>query len=312
MPLRLRAAAEALAQPARRLGAQVLLGGEPRRDRVLRQAHLAELQGEAAAARDLHRVRQRFGNVGEQRGHLLGGAQVLLPRVAAHPAGVGEQRAIVNADARLVGIKLLGPQEAHVVGRHDGHAALGRQRHRAGDVRLFEGAAQALQLEVEAPGKERQPRLERAFGVVFAPVNQGAADITLGGAGERDQAGEILHVQPGAFDARCTALRPVQIRTAHEAGEVAVAARRLAQQREAGGRLAFALLAHQQIDPDQRLHARLEGLAVELHHGKEIVLVGHRHGRHAGGRGRGHQFRNAHHAVAEGVLSVQAQVDEAV
>ena len=133
------------------------------------------------------------------------GAQVLLTRVAAHPAGVGEQRAVVDAHARLVGIKLLGLQEAHVVGRHDGHAALGRQRHGAGDVRLFEGAAQALQLEVEAPGKQRQPRLERAFGVVLAPVDQRAADVPLGGAGERDQAGDDS--PRSARRARCAACR---------------------------------------------------------------------------------------------------------
>src|SRR5438067_7951319 len=46
------------------------------------------------------------------------------------------------------------------------------------------------------------------------------------------------------------------------------------------------------IYPDEGLDARLERLAVELHHREEIALVGHRHGRHArGGHRRGHAGR---------------------
>ena len=54
----------------------------------------------------------------------------------------------------------------------------------------------------------------------------------------------------------------------------------------------------------------LQAFAIELHHREEIVLVGDRHRRHAERRGALHQFRNAHHAVLQRELGVQAEVDE--
>ena len=303
---------EACGESARGFSAQEFLGAHARGQRILRQAHLPECQRQTATARDLHGVGQRLRHVGEQRRHLLRRAQVLLARVAAHAAGVREQRAVVNADARLVRFELLGFEEPHVVGRHHRGAAAAGERDRAGNVGLLERPAEALQLEVEASGKQREPRIECTLGVGLAGMNQRAADVALGCAGQADQALEMSGRQPAALDARRAALLPLEVRTADQPRQVAVAARRLAQQREARRGLPLAFLVDQQVHPHQRLDARLERLAIELHHREEIALVGHRDCRHARGRHCRDQLRHSHHAVAEGVFGVQPQMNETV
>src|SRR6202011_2531378 len=107
---------------------------------------------------------------------------------------------------------------------------------------LLERPAEALQLEVEASGKQPEPRIECPLGVGLAGMNQRAADVALGCARQADQALEISGRQPAALDARRAALLPLEVRTADQPRQVAVAARRLAQQREARRGLAPALL----------------------------------------------------------------------
>ncbi len=112
----------ALLEPELRLLAQVLLGRLARRHRVGRQRRLAELDLEVEAARDLDGVLERLGQVGEERRHLVGRAQVLLFAVASRARRIGDHRAFVDADAGFVRFEILGPDEAHVVGRDDRHA----------------------------------------------------------------------------------------------------------------------------------------------------------------------------------------------
>ena len=305
-------AGKAQREPAGTLLAQELLGARSGRQRVLRQAHFAEVQRQAAAAGDLHRVGERLGKVREQRRHLLRAAQILLMRVAARPTGIGEQRAVVDAHPRLVGVELGRGEEAHVVGGDHRHAAAAGERDRGGDIGFLERPPEALQLDIEAPGKQRQPGVERALGVAVARIHQRAAEITVARARKRDQPVERRATQPAALDARHAALLPLEVGTRDQPREIAVTALRLAQQREARGRLPLALLAQQQIDADQRLHARLERLAIELHHREQIVLVGHRDRRHARGGDRRDQLRHPHHAVAQRELGVQPQVNEAL
>src|SRR5262249_1816783 len=115
------------------------------------------------------------------------------------------------------------------------------------DVGLLERASEALQLEVEAFREEPQPALEGALGVALLAVDERAADVAVGGPGERDQPGEVLGRQPAPLDARHAALLSLEVSAAHEPREIAVARRGLAEERQARGRRALALLAHQQI-----------------------------------------------------------------
>src|SRR5207253_6421182 len=197
----------------------------------------------------------------------------LLARITAHPAGVGEERAVVDADARLVRLELPGLEEAHVVGGHHQRAAPGGERHRAGDVGLLEGLAEALQLEMEAPGEERLPRIERALGVALARGNERPTDVALGGAGEADEALEGVRREPAALDARRAALLSFEVGAAHEAREIPVTGRRLTQQRHSRRRLPrLARLRDLQVDSDDRLETGLERRAIEFHHREEIPL----------------------------------------
>ena len=180
--------------------AQEFLGGHAAGNRIGRQAHLAELEGEAGAARYLDGVGQRFRDVGEEARHLLGGAQVLLLRIAANAIGVGQQSAVVDADARFVRLEVARLEEAHIVGGDYRDAAAAGKVDGGGDVALFIGAAEALQLDVEAVGKQREPAIESAGGVLLAAVDQCAPDIALGRAGERDQPIERLDGEPVALD----------------------------------------------------------------------------------------------------------------
>ena len=58
------------------------------------------------------------------------------------------------------------------------------------------------------------------------------------------------------------------------------------------------------------LTPRFKRFAIELHHREQIVLVGHRDGRHAELRRALDQLRDAHHAVLQGILGVQPKMDE--
>ena len=102
----------------------------------------------------------------------------------------------------------------------------------------------------------------------------------------------------------------LQIRTRHQLGEMPVAQQILAQEHDARGRRALARLANPGIDADQGLDAGGLRFLVELHHRKQIALIGEGHRRHPRRRDRRHQFRHAHDAVDQRVLGVQAQVDE--
>ena len=300
---------EALAKRACGFLAQELLGAHTGGHRVLRQAHLSQVELQAAAARDLHRVRQCLGHIGKQRGHLRRTAQVLLAGVAAHPRRIGEQRAVVDADPRLVRFELLGAQEAHVVGRHDRHCAPRGEPQRAGDVGFLEGPAEALQLEVEALGEQLLPARQRRVRLRLVAVDQGAADLAFERARQRDQSVDARPGEPLAPHARNAAFLPFEPGAADEPRQVAVAVVVLAQQRQACRLAPLAVLTHQQIDPHDRLDAALERLAIELHHREQVVVVGHRDGRHAGSSHGSDQLGHAHYAVNEGELGVHPQVD---
>ncbi len=103
-------------EPRLGLLAQEFLRRHAAGNRIGRQAHLAEFEGEAGAARYLDGVGQRFRDVGEETRHLFRRAQVLLRGVAAYAMGVGQQSAVMDADARFVRLEVARFEEAHIVG----------------------------------------------------------------------------------------------------------------------------------------------------------------------------------------------------
>jgi hypothetical protein len=198
----------------------------------LRQHALAEAQREAAAARDLDRVLERLRQVGEQLRHLGRAAQVLLRRVLAGPRRVGQQRAVVDADARLVRLEIRGREEPHVVGRHHRHGVALGELHRGAHQRFVASAAEPRHFEVVAIIEHAQPMLEQPIRLAGLAAGQGAADVAGPAAGQRDQARSARRVEPVAREHRFAALLPLEEGARHESRQVLVAGFVHAEQRQ--------------------------------------------------------------------------------
>ncbi len=175
---------------------------------------------------------------------------------------------------------------------------------------LVVGAAESLQFEVVAITEQGLPlaRQDERFGL--APGQDGATHIALGGAGECDQSRRRGGIEPGALDQRHAAVLTLEPGARDQVGDILVAARVLAQQREPCRLRAFAAATQQHVHTDDGLDAVLQRLAIELHHREEIVLVGDRDRRHAQLCGTLDQLRDAHHAVLERILGMQTEMDE--
>ncbi len=98
----------------------------------------------------------------------------------------------------------------------------------------------------------------------------------------------------------------LEVGTADESRDVAIAGLGLAQERDLRGLRTLAALLHEEINTDDGFHAFGECRAIELHHRKEIALVGHGNGGHTGGAHRIDELGHAYHAVDQRVLGVQA------
>ena len=168
-----------------------------------------------------------------------------------------------------------------------------------------------LQLEVVAIAEQLLPLARQRQRIGFAPGSMRAAHVAFGGTGERDQSRGGLGVEPAALDQRHAAVLALEPGARDQVGDVLVAARVLAQQGQPRRHGAFAAHAQQHVHADDGFDALLQRLAIELHHREEIVLVGDRDRGHAELRGALDQLRNAHHAVLQRELGVQAEVDEA-
>ena len=149
---------------------QVILDAHARRRRERRQAALAELDLEVAAARDLDRVLERLRDVGEELRHLVLALEVLLGREALRPALVAEHVALRDADARLVRAEVAGVEELHRVRGHHRQAQARGERHRAREQRLgVRLARRAAARGSSGPGRAlAQPLREPLGGLAVA------------------------------------------------------------------------------------------------------------------------------------------------
>ena len=150
---------QTLRQTVGRLGANEVIGTASIGHRIVRQATLAKLQRQTAALRNGNAVGERFGQISKQDRHFFGRAQVLLGRVFALPRRIGQLRAILNAHARLVYVKLILCQKAHVVGGHHRHLALHSQLQCAGNIGFLAAATDTLQFQVIAITEQLLPVL---------------------------------------------------------------------------------------------------------------------------------------------------------
>ena len=130
---------EPLLQPVRRTPLEELARRRAILGDEVRQEHLADVDLERAALRDLDGVGDRLGQIREQLGHLGRRAQVLLLAVGARSAWIVERDALRDADARLVRFEVVAREEAHVVRRDDGHGMRGRGLDGASEIFALAG-----------------------------------------------------------------------------------------------------------------------------------------------------------------------------
>ena len=143
-----------LVEPLCRLLREILFQGHVTRRRKLRQLRFAQIQYQAAAARDLDRVLQRLRQVGEQLRHFRLCLEVLVFGIGPGPALVREHIALRNTHARFVREKLLARKKLDRVRGDDRQAECRCQRHGLAQQILAIGLSGPLQFEVIAPGKQ--------------------------------------------------------------------------------------------------------------------------------------------------------------
>ena len=294
--------------------------GDAVRHRVVGQMVLAELQAQRAAPGDLHAVLDRFRQIGEQRGHFLGRLQVLLGRVVARPAFVVDHPALVDADARFVGVVVAAFEKAHVVAGNHRQADLACKADSGRQMILVVAAAAAGDLQIQAIREMRRPPAGDGAGMVETPGQQRLADFAVP-TSERNQPVAGLG-QPAALDSRPAARLAFAVRARHQPSQVAVAGRVLDQQGQAFRAIGITVFLQRHVGTDDRLDAGAFGQLVELHHREQVVLIGHGDGRqaelggkagqglHVGARALARRRLDANQAVDQREFGVQVKVDE--
>jgi len=299
---------EPAGQPLAGLLAEEFLEGHALRRREGGQLGLAELQREVAALRDMDRVLERLGQVGEQLRHFGLAEEPALAREGPGAAAVAEHVPFGDAHARLVRGEILLAQELHRMGRDYGKGALAREPKRRLDVVLRLGRPGALQLEVVAAGKQACPFGGDLPGATRV-LEQRGADLARDRARQRDQAFGPLG-EPALPHLGAAAVLVLQPGARQQLGQPEIPGARLHQQKQAVRLVALGLVGDPDVAADDRLHARGARRLVELDHAEHVGEVGDRQRRHAV-RGRAlDRVVDAHDPVGDRELAVEPKVDE--
>ena len=227
-----------------------LFGAEGRQDRLVRQRHVG------AAPGDDQGVVDRFRQVGEQRPHFLRRLEIVFRRQAA-AVGLVQLLAGGDADQGVMALVMLAFREEHIVGGNQRQVAvIGQfQEGRLGTLLLRQ--AVALQLHIEAAGKQPFQPLDQGGGSLALARQQQPAERPVGAAGEGDDVvGVAVQIVPG--EARFALDRAFQKRAADQRHQVLITPGALGIGGQVGDG-AVVRLQHRQQRADDRLHARIGG-----------------------------------------------------
>ena len=303
-------AVEVPGQPLGGAAGQQRVEGGALRHGIFRQVVGAERQFVAAAFGEFQRVVERLRQIGEQRPHLFGVAQVLLVAVASLPARVVEHPALLDANPRLVGLEVVLLQEAHVVACHHRRAGVGGQFRRIHREPILFRTPGAHDFEIDPGGEGGAP--------IGQPVRRGRillshrlADVAV--ASEQDDqpfrrpedrlaGGPAV---PGAL--RVAVVSAAGVGARHQPQQVAVALRASGQQHAAVGAAGVFVFP---VHADDRLDAVLATGGVELHQAEQVAAVGERHRRHAQRGGALGEVAHLDQAIVDGELAVDRQMHE--
>ena len=184
---------------------------------------------------------------------------------------------------------------------------VGRRR----DQGLLLRMAGALDFQVEGVREHRRPGLGAAFGEQAIAGQQRLADVAEGGARQRDEAvgADLLQHQPRDFGAAAGPRR--QLRAGQNLAQLQVAGMVAAEQQQARRPVGVGLVRQPDIGAEHRLDALAARRAVELDEAEEVAEVGQGQRRHAVAGGARHRVIDTDDTVGDGVLAVQAKMDEA-
>ena len=284
----------------------------------MRDAQLAEGKGDLGHLGDAPRVADRLELVREQGRHLVGGLQVELGRVEAHPVRRVEVVAGPDAQQDVVGLGLLLADVVQVVGHDERQSGLGGEPEELLVEPALVGQAVILQLEIEAVLAEDVAvlagHLPRELPVVHL---ERLGDLAAQAGGQPDQSGAVLG-EVLAVDPRLVVVA-VEMGVGREPAQVLVAGPVLGEQDQVEGlAVGLALLVEHRpagdvrLDPEDRLDARVLRRLVEGDGAVQRAVVGQGEGIHARVRRRVHELGDPAEAVEETELRVDVEVREVV
>ncbi len=291
---------------------QVVEGVLPLRDRKAREQDLPELELNVATLGDLERSPERLLVAGEVGRHLGRRLEEELVGVEAPVVRILERVARLDAEERLVRLRVLVPEVVDVPGRHQRQLGLAREvREQRVDAALHvEPCVLDLHVGRVAPEDLAEP-VEVGSRIVRAVFLERLADPPGEAAGERDQPGRVLREQL-PVDARLVVVA-LEVTGRGELDQVGVAGVVLGQQRQV--RIALPLRAPVVRDVDlaaeQRLDSLLPRLAVELDRAGQRAVIGERDRRHRELGRASREPRDPAGAVEDRELGVDVQVNEA-
>ncbi len=225
-----------------------------------------------------------------------------------------------DADHHVVRLVVVALEKMHVVGGDGLDAVFG------GEFQESRSDA-ALRLQVVVvdfhvgvfPAVDFHQFGKSLAGFILVAGEQPLVDRARDAAGEADDAlGKLA--QRLAVHARLAVVKAFEVALGNEFRQVVPALVGFRQQRHVGGALAadqVLLVRHQlrrEVDlaAENRFHAVFLAVLEKFDGPVEVAVVGHRHRRHAEFRRAFGQILGADHAVEQGKLSVDVEVDEGI
>ena len=278
-------------------------------DAELWQEYLSQAHIDAAALGDHHAVFQRLGDIGKQRRHLVGAFEVLLFGIAAFAARVVQGFTLTNGDAGFVGPEVFPFQKAHIVGGDNRRAGLDRQLNASVYAGLFQRAAGADELQVEAVGKRLLPLFQQLARFPLVLGEQVAANLAFAPARQGNQT-FALRQYPLFIEDRPSLALTVGPAFGDQLGQVTVAHVVHRQQRDAIGVRFIVGIREPEIAADDRLQPGALGGFVEFDQAKQVGFIGERQRRHPALSGRADQRLEFDQAIDQRVFTVQTKMNE--
>jgi len=305
---------EALFQPLVRDMAEIVLDGHDHpvdwRNREVGQLRLAQDQCQAAALGDLQRVGNRTGHIGKQGLHLGGRFEVLLTREAAHPARIGQDLTLRNADTGFMRFIVVCFQELDRVRGHHGQMQPGSQLHGSLHMGLIVGTARTLQLQIKTVRKDRG-QLQRNFGSLAGiALHQRCTQRSCLRTRQQDQA-FAQFLQPLQLDDRLCLDHILGPATGQQFTQVQIALLALHQQNHTRS---LGWITRKTLDLDFTAQNRFDPLGpaflVELDAAEQVVQVGDGQGRLPVPGCAFDDVIDAAGGIDNGKLGVKAQMDK--